>query len=354
MSTVHGPQAPLLAVRDLSLHYVQRTGILAREKRLVKAVDGVSIDVGREETLALVGESGSGKTSLGRAILRLVEPQAGRALYRPDPAAEARDLFKLSAREMRVVRRELSIVFQDPVASLNPRLSVGAALAEPLSVHRLARGIELEREVERLVACVGLAPELRARHPHELSGGQRQRVAIARALALGPRFVVCDEAVSALDVSLQAEILNLLEDLQAERGLSYLFIAHDLSIVRHIADRVAVMYLGRIVEQGTVEEIFTSPAHPYTQALLASTPRLEGPVRTGDRVGDLVRGPTPGPAAAIVAAVGARPLSVIDPPTGCAYHPRCPWADARCRAEAPAEVAASPTQRATCHRLDPA
>jgi ABC-type oligopeptide transport system ATPase subunit len=274
VSATSAASPPLFEVRDLAVSFAARTDWLGRATRVVRAVDGVSFDVGRGETLALVGESGSGKTTLGRALLRLVEPCSGVLRYRPDALREAFDLRSLSARALRELRRELQIVFQDPMTSLNPRMSVGEALAEPLRVHRLARGSELAARVEALLARVGLDGALAARFPHELSGGQRQRVGIARALALGPRFVVCDEAVAALDVSLQAQIVNLLEDLQAEYGLSYLFIAHDLSIVRHIADRVAVMQRGRIVEIAPVDEIFASPAHPYTRTLLASAPRL--------------------------------------------------------------------------------
>jgi ABC-type oligopeptide transport system ATPase subunit len=274
VSATSAASPPLFEVRDLAVSFAARTDWLGRATRVVRAVDGVSFDVGRGETLALVGESGSGKTTLGRALLRLVEPCSGVLRYRPDALREAFDLRSVSARALRELRRELQIVFQDPMTSLNPRMSVGEALAEPLRVHRLARGSELAARVEALLARVGLDGALAARFPHELSGGQRQRVGIARALALGPRFVVCDEAVAALDVSLQAQIVNLLEDLQAEYGLSYLFIAHDLSIVRHIADRVAVMQRGRIVEIAPVDEIFASPAHPYTRTLLASAPRL--------------------------------------------------------------------------------
>jgi ABC-type glutathione transport system ATPase component len=266
--------APILEVRDLAVSFALRTDWLGRATRSVCAVDGVSFDVLRRETLALVGESGSGKTTLGRALLRLVEPSRGSVRYRRESAGDALDLRALSARELRAVRRELQIVFQDPLTSLNPRMSVGETLAEPLRVHGIARGSELDARVEALLARVGLDGGIAARFPHELSGGQRQRAGIARALALGPRFVVCDEAVAALDVSLQAQIVNLLADLQDEYGLSYLFIAHDLSIVRHVADRVAVMQRGRIVEIAGADAIFGSPAHPYTRELLASAPRI--------------------------------------------------------------------------------
>jgi ABC-type oligopeptide transport system ATPase subunit len=260
-------------VRDLAVSFAVRAPALGRARTLV-AVDGVSFHVGHGETLALVGESGSGKTTLGRALLRLVEPTRGTILYRREPSSDAVDLRALPARAMREARRELQIVFQDPTTSLNPRMSVGEAISEPLRVHRIARASELASRVGALLAKVGLDGGLAARFPHELSGGQRQRVGIARALALAPRFVVCDEAVAALDVSLQAQILNLLEDLQEEYGLSYLFIAHDLSIVRHVADRVAVMQGGRIVELADADAIFERPQHPYTRALLASAPRI--------------------------------------------------------------------------------
>jgi len=239
-----------------------------------KAVDGVSFEIGAGETLALVGESGSGKTTTGRMVLRLLEASRGSVRYRRDASAEPIELFARSERELRPLRRELQIVFQDPLASLDPRRTAGEAVAEGLRVHGLARDLAVDERVVDLLARVGLAPALRARFPHELSGGEQQRVAIARALAVGPTFVVLDEPVSALDVSVQVQVLNLLLDLQGEFGLSYLFIAHDLSVVHYVADRVAVMQAGRIVETGTADEIFEGAAHPVTRALLAASPRL--------------------------------------------------------------------------------
>jgi ABC-type glutathione transport system ATPase component len=244
------------------------------------AVDGVSFDIGERETLALVGESGSGKTTTGRAVLRLLEPDAGSARYRRDAASDPIDLLALSQRHLRPFRRELQIVFQDPLASLDPRRTAGAAIAEGIRLHRLARGRAVEERVVDLLRKVGLRDEFRDRFPHELSGGERQRVAIARALAVEPKFVVLDEPVTALDVSVQVQVLNLLLDLQDEFGLSYLFIAHDLAVVRYVADRVAVMQAGRIVETGPVEAIFERPSHRNTRELLAAMPRIPGP-RTG-------------------------------------------------------------------------
>ncbi|MEW6073403.1 MAG: ABC transporter ATP-binding protein [Planctomycetota bacterium] len=324
----------LLAVRDLAKHFPVRRGVLGRRVGEVKAVDGVSFHMGRGETLSLVGESGCGKTTAARTLLRLLEPTHGEALYRPAPEAAPVPLFQLPPRELRRWRRDLQIIFQDPYESLNPRLSVGQIVSEGLRVHRLARGREIEARVVELLERVGLDAGARDRFPHEFSGGQRQRIGIARALAVRPRFIVCDEAVSALDVSIQAQIVNLLRDLQAEYGLSFLFIAHDLAVVRHISDRIAVMYLGRIVEEGTREEIFLRPAHPYTQALLAAVPRAD-PARRRERI--LLRGDVPSP---------------LDPPPGCHFRPRCPIAEEQCAAAFPAFVPLSPTHRAACLKAD--
>ncbi len=263
---------PLLEVRGLSKSFPLRTGLFGRERGSVKAVDGISFEIERGETLALVGESGCGKTTAARALLRLVEPTSGEVLYRAEPTATPVDLMRLGSSAMRELRRDLQIVFQDPYASLNPRMSVGEIVGEALRAHRIATGAAAERRVCEALERVGLRAETRSRFPHEFSGGERQRIGIARALVLAPKFVVCDEAVSALDVSIQAQVINLLRDLQSELGLAYLFIAHDLSIVRHLAHRVAVMYAGRIVEIGTAREVFEKPAHPYTQALLAAIP----------------------------------------------------------------------------------
>jgi len=325
--------APLIEVQGMRKWFPVRKGVFGRHVADVKAVDDVSFHVHRGETLSLVGESGCGKTTAARTLLLLREPTAGRALYRPEPDSEPIDLFALGQRRMRPWRRDLSIVFQDPYESLNPRKSVGQIVGEAIRVHGLARGAELDRRVSRLLLRVGLGPGTANRFPHEFSGGQRQRIGVARALALNPRFVVCDEAVSALDVSIQAQIINLLRDLQAELGLSYLFIAHDLSVVKYISDRIAVMYLGRIVETGTTADVFERPAHPYTRALLSAVPRPD-PGRKGERI--LLRGDVPSP---------------LSPPSGCHFRTRCPVAEARCAESYPATRALSATHSAACHLL---
>jgi oligopeptide/dipeptide ABC transporter ATP-binding protein len=292
--------APLLTVRGLTKHFPIRRGLLQRVVGAVQAVDEVSFEVHRGETLALVGESGCGKTTTGRALLRLVEPTRGAVHF------NGTDVLALQGESLRRMRRHMQIVFQDPYSSLNPRLTVGEAIREGLLVHALAEGAEADRRVARLLDEVGLRAEHAARYPHEFSGGQRQRVGIARALAVEPSFIVCDEPVSALDVSVQAQVVNLLRDLQRDRGLSYLFIAHDLAVVSHMADRVAVMYLGRIVELAPRAALFATPRMPYTQALLSAVPIPEpGAVRR--RL--LLPGEPPSPA---------------DPPSGCVFHPRCP------------------------------
>jgi len=322
--------APCIEVRDLAKHYPVRRGLLRRTVGLVRAVDGVSFALAHGETLALVGESASGKTTVARALLALTEPSAGSVYYRRSPDAPAVDLLALRGAALRRVRRELAIVFQDPFESLNPRLAVGQALAEPLFVHGLARGAELSERVVALLLRVGLTPDIAARFPHQLSGGQRQRVAIARALALAPRFIVCDEAVSALDASVQAQILNLLADVQRDLGLAQLFIAHDLALVRHVAERVCVMQYGRIVESGTVAEVFSHPAHPYTRSLLEAAPG-EGARRP--------RAPAP---------LAERP-SPSALPSGCPHRTRCPLADALCAERYPETATLSTTHSAACH-----
>ena len=303
----------LLSVRDLKKYY-QATGLFGRTAPPVRAVDGVSFDIAPGETLALVGESGCGKSSVGRTILRLQEPTSGQALF------EGVDLFSLDRSTLRGLRRRMQIIFQDPYSSLNPRMTVGAAIAEGIEIHRLAARTEIPRRVAALLEEVGLDPAYARRYPHEFSGGQRQRIGIARALAVEPAFIVCDEPVSALDVSVQAQVLNLLSDLQRNRGLSYLFIAHDLAVVRQIAHRIAVMYLGRIVEEGATDDLLSNPRHPYTVALLSAVPEPD-PAARRDRI--VLRGDLPSPS---------------NPPPGCPFHTRCfhPLKNERCRTEVPA------------------
>ena len=303
---------PLLEVRDLVKHYTAG-GLFARGAPPVRAVDGVSFDVGRGETLALVGESGCGKSSVGRTVLRLQEPTGGQATF------EGVDVFGLDRVALRRLRRRMQIIFQDPYGSLNPRMTVGAAIAEGIQIHRLATGPEVGRRVGALLEEVGLDPGYGRRYPHEFSGGQRQRIGIARALAVEPSFIVCDEPVSALDVSVQAQVLNLLADLQRDRGLSYLFIAHDLAVVRQVAQRAAVMYLGRIVEAGPTEALLADPRHPYTVALLSAVPEPDPSLR---RSRIILTGDLPSPS---------------NPPPGCPFHTRSfhPSRDVRCRTEVP-------------------
>lgn len=319
---------PLLEVRGLRKAFAASTGLFGRGP-LVRAVDGVDLDLAAGEVLGLVGESGSGKTTLGRAILRLVEPDDGAIRF------DGVDVRALRGRELRRLRRRMQIVFQDPTSALNPRLRVRALVGEPLLVHGLARGRALRDRVAELLEEVGLEPSAMDRYPREFSGGQRQRIGIARALALRPDFVVLDEPVSSLDVSIQAQIVNLLVELQRRHRVAYLFIAHDLALVAHLADRVAVMYLGRVVEQAATRTILDRPAHPYTRALIAATPPPD-PRRARAR-----RMPIPGEIP-----------SPIDRPAGCAFHPRCPWADARCREQDPPLVAVAEGHLAACHRAD--
>jgi len=319
---------PLLDVRDLAVHY-RTAGWLGRSGPPVRAVEGVSFQIAAGETLGLVGESGCGKSSVGRTLLRLQEPTRGSALF------EGRDLFRLTPAELRPLRRELQIVFQDPYSSLNPRRTVGASIAEGLEIHRMLPKAEQPRRVGDLLAEVGLDPTAASRYPHEFSGGQRQRIGIARALAVEPKLIVLDEPVSALDVSVQAQVLNLLLDLQQARGLAYLFIAHDLGVIRHVAHRTAVMYLGRIVEEGPTDDVLGAPRHPYTQALRSAVPEAVS-----------------GAAASRTILLGDPP-SPVAPPPGCAFHPRCPASavDARCRAERPA-LRPLDDQQVACHHAD--
>ncbi len=319
----------LLEVAGLAKHYPVRRGlIMAREVGAVRAVDGVSFSLGRGETLALVGESGCGKSTTARLVLRLIEPTAGRVFF------EGTDITTLSGAELRRLRRRMQIVFQDPFASLNPRMTVGAILEEPLIVHEIGDRAARRARVAELLGLVGLAPYHAQRYPHEFSGGQRQRVGIARALAVEPALVVCDEPVSALDVSIQAQVVNLMKDLQARLGLSYLFIAHDLAVVKHMADRVAVMYLGRIVEIGSRDALFARPMHPYTRTLLAAIPR-----------------PDPHRRAAPQPSGGDVP-SPMDPPPGCHFHTRCGFATDRCRTQDPVLRTLAPGHAAACHYAD--
>jgi oligopeptide/dipeptide ABC transporter ATP-binding protein len=302
-----------------------RSGLFGRTAAVVRAVDGVSFAIPRGETFALVGESGCGKTTVGRAVLRLVEPTAGSVRF------DGRDLLALPRRELRRQRREMQLVFQDPYSSLNPRLTVGEIVGEAMEVHGIARGREREDRVAALLERVGLAAAYRSRYPHEFSGGQRQRIGIARALALQPSFIVCDEAVSALDVSIQAQILNLLRDLQEELSLTYLFISHDLNVVEHIADRVGVMYLGRLVENAPADELFADPKHPYTRALLSANPVPDPDVR---REPVPLQGEVPSP---------------IAPPSGCHFHPRCPRAFEPCPTVDPPAVTLADGCEVVCH-----
>ena len=303
---------PLVEARDLKKYFPVRRGMWGRVSAHVKAVDGVSFELRSGETLGVVGESGCGKTTLGRLLLRLIEATEGEVRY------DGINLLQLDKKAMRARRRQMQIIFQDPYSSLNPRLTIGSIIAEPLRIHRLVTNAEIPGRVAELLEMVGLSPTHARSYPHEFSGGQRQRIGIARALAVDPRFIVADEPVSALDVSIQAQIINLLQDLQRSLGLTYLFIAHDLSVVQHISDRVAVMYLGRLVELGPREALYRAPSHPYTQALLSAVP-VPDPRRRSQRV--ILRGDVPNPAAA---------------PAGCPFHPRCPERQDGCRETVPA------------------
>ena len=316
----------LLAVEGLAKHYrMQRGLVFSRNVGTVRAVDGLGFTLARGETLALVGESGCGKSTTARLVLRLIEPSAGTVRF------EGRDITNLGGAELRHMRRRMQIVFQDPFASLNPRMTVGQILEEPLLVHKIGTGASRRARVAELLELVGLQPYQSARYPHEFSGGQRQRIGIARALAVEPALIVLDEPVSALDVSIQAQVVNLLDDLQGRLGLSYLFIAHDLAVVKHVADRVAVMYLGRIVEVGPKERVFANPRHPYTRVLLSAIPRPDPHRRLARQVPG---GDVPSPAAI---------------PPGCRFHTRCPFAADRCRTEDPALRPIETAHFSACH-----
>src|SRR5687768_2239368 len=315
----------LIAIRDLKVHF--NLG----GNRVVKAVDGVTLDIYQGETLGLVGESGCGKSTLGRAVLRLTEPTSGQVLYRN------KDLAQLSGRQLREQRRHLQIIVQDPYASLNPRMTVGQIVGEPLDTFRLARGREAEARVQELLETVGLSKRFIKRYPHEFSGGQRQRIGIARALAVDPDFIVADEPISALDVSIQAQIMNLLEKLRREKNLTYLFISHDLRAIRHVSDRVAVMYLGRLVEIADAKTIYVEPLMPYTKALISAVP-VPDPEIEATRQRIMLEGDVPSP---------------INPPSGCPFHTRCPYAIDVCKEVVPQLVEIKPAHFAACIRISP-
>jgi oligopeptide transport system ATP-binding protein len=321
---------PLVEVRDLVKYFPIRAGFLSRHVADVKAVDGVNFDIDAGETLGLVGESGSGKTTIGRMLLHLLPATSGSITY------DGAEITTMRADDIRRLRRQIQIIFQDPFASLNPRMTVGEIIGEPLRIHGIAKGAAARARVQELLALVGLRPYSANRYPHEFSGGQRQRVGVARALAVDPKFIVCDEPVSALDVSIQAQVINLLEDLQQQFGLTYLFIAHDLSVVRHISTRVAVMYVGKIVELSTRDELYERPLHPYTQALLSAIP-IPDPAAERRRKRIVLSGDIPSP---------------VDPPSGCRFHTRCPVAFERCKIEDPAFKGYGNGHFTACHWVE--
>jgi peptide/nickel transport system ATP-binding protein len=316
----------LLEVRDLARRFVARRSMFGRPTAFINAVDGVSCTVEAGKTLAVVGESGCGKSTVSRLVLRLIEPDAGSIRF------EGRDLLAMDAGQLRSFRREAQIIFQDPYASLNPRMTVNQILSEPLALHDLVPRPQRRARVEELLKLVGLEPRHARRYPHEFSGGQRQRVAIARALAVEPKLIICDEPVSALDVSIRSQILNLLRDLQNQLGLAYIFVSHDLAVVKHIADHVAVMNFGRIVETAEAQALFAAPRHPYSRALLSAIP-VPNPRAKRSRI--LLQGEMP---------------SALDPPAGCHFHTRCPYAIERCRVERPLLVAGQDGHATACHR----
>ena len=315
----------ILKVQSLKKYFPVYGGLLSRITSHVKAVDNVSFEIKEGETLGMVGESGCGKTTLGRMTLRLLEPTAGKVFF------DGKDLFNLKRKEMAMIRRKMQIIFQDPYSSLNPRFTVEKIIGEALSVHGIAQGNNLRKKIEMLMEKVGLSKRYLNRFPHEFSGGQRQRVGIARALALNPKYIVCDEPVSALDVSIQAQIINLLQSLQKDDNLSLMFISHDLNVVKHLSERTAVMYLGKIVEMAPTELLNKKAAHPYTQALLASKPSLDPAKRERTKP---IQGDVPSP---------------LNPPSGCHFHPRCPKAEARCKTEIPHQIEIEDGHTVLCH-----
>jgi oligopeptide/dipeptide ABC transporter ATP-binding protein len=326
-------EQPLISIRDLKVHFpVTGRGLLRRSHPVVHAVDGVNLDINSGETLGLVGESGCGKTTLGRAILRLTEPTSGQILFRDQ------NLAQLSNRELRAHRQHLQIVFQDPYASLNPRMTVSQIIGEPIDTFGIAKGNAKKQRVQQLMQMVGLSPQFLKRYPHEFSGGQRQRIGIARALAVDPEFIVADEPISALDVSIQAQIMNLLRRLKEEKQLTYLFISHDLRAVRHVADRIAVMYLGKIVELAPAKSLYAEPLMPYTKALISAVP-VPDPAVEATRRRIVLEGDVPSP---------------INPPSGCRFHTRCPYAIDECRRIEPELVQIKPHHLAACIRISPA
>ena len=321
--------APLIEIRDLRKYFPIHKGLFSRHVGDVKAVDGVSFTIARGETLGLVGESGSGKTTIGRMLLRLVPSTSGAMTF------DGHNIVTLSKRALRSLRREMQIIFQDPYASLNPRMTVGEIVGEPLRLHKLAKGKAVNERVKELLLLVGLQKYHINRYPHEFSGGQRQRIGIARALAVDPKFIVCDEPVSALDVSIQAQVINLLQDLQERLGLTYLFIAHDLSVVRHISTRVAVMYVGKIMEIADRDALYANPLHPYTQALLSAIPIPDPSAKRAKRL--ILHGDIPSP---------------VNPPTGCRFHTRCPIAMPICTTDEPEFKEYAPGHFAACHAVE--
>ncbi|HRW18712.1 MAG TPA: dipeptide ABC transporter ATP-binding protein [Dermatophilaceae bacterium] len=321
-------QAPLLEVRDLVKHFAQfRQTLIKRPENPIKAVDGISFAVRRGQTVGLVGESGCGKSTAGRTLLRLLEPTSGTIEF------DGRDITHIGGAELRMLRREMQMIFQDPYGSLNPRQTIGSIIAAPFDIQRIKPEGGTRKTVQELMERVGLNPEHYNRYPHEFSGGQRQRIGVARAIALKPKLVVCDEPVSALDVSIQAQVVNLLEDIQEEQQLAYVFIAHDLSVVRHISDRVVVMYLGKVMEEADRDELYEHPQHPYTHALLSAVP-IPDPRKGEDKTRILLKGDLPSPQ---------------NPPSGCVFRTRCPKAQDRCAEEVPLPQEVAPGHRVACH-----